>query len=260
MAALDIDHNWPRHGKGLITAGCCYMITEYMDNRVKLEHYVPQCYLRSFVIKPKKHSVHCFDKTKPASFVVNIRNVASESRFYDLADDAEQIIEKVFADIESRFMPVHRKILDCRKLSQLTEEERISLAVFTTSQELRTREHRESIKDMARQGRDILFKEGVSEELKKRYNIDSWGTEEDAKAVHLLSLGNVSRFADILLQMKWILFVNCTPYPIWTSDHPINRYNSIDARPRGNLGLLCKGIEIHFPLSPQMVLVFTIPY
>jgi len=230
-----------------------------MNNRVKLEHYVPQCYLRSFVIKPKKHSIYCFDKTISRSFVVSIKNVASESRFYDIADDSNQTIEKVLGDIESRFKPVHQKILDCKKLDVLTDEDRISLASYAMSPESRTRERREVIKDMARQGREKLSEFKLTKEFKERYGIDSWGTEEDAKVVHLLSLDSIPRFADILLKMKWILFINNTPVPIWTSDHPINRYNPIDAKPRGNLGLLCKGIELHFPLSPRIVLVFTDP-
>lgn len=235
------------------------MITLLMNNRIKLEHYVPQCYLSSFVIKPKKHSIHCFDKTKPRSFVVNIRNVASERSFYDVPDDPQQTVEKVLANIESCFKSVHRKILDHRKLDLLTAEDRMSLASFVVSQELRTREHREAIKDTARQVRERLSKEKLTDEFKARYNMDSLETEEGAKAMHLGFLKRIPLYADILLQMRWLLFVNRTPIPLWTSDQPINRYNPVDARPRGNLGLLCKGIELHFPLSPQMVLVFTDP-
>ena len=40
---------------------------------------------------------------------------------------------------------------------------------------------------------------------------------------------------------------------------PHYRFNPIDMRPYGNLGLRSKGIQIHFPLSPKVVLSFSDP-
>ena len=65
---------------------------------------------------------------------------------------------------------------------------------------------------------------------------------------------SIHKFVDIIMEMKWILFINKTNLTLWTSDHPVTRYNSIDFGPYGNLGLLCKGIEIYFPLSPDISL------
>ena len=59
--------------------------------------------------------------------------------------------------------------------------------------------------------------------------------------------------------MKWILLENQTNIPLWTSDHPINRFNPIDQSPFGNLGLKSRGIQIFFPLSPALGLSFCDP-
>ena len=110
-----------------------------------------------------------------------------------------------------------------------------------------------------KQAKERLYKETLTDEFKERYGIDKWDTEEEIKALHLSIFKNVPQFAEILLQMKWILFINRTPMPFWSSDHPINRFNLVDAKPYGNLGLLCKGIEIHFALSPNVILSFCDP-
>ncbi len=59
--------------------------------------------------------------------------------------------------------------------------------------------------------------------------------------------------------MKLSLFKNRTERPFWTSDHPVNRYNQIDARPHGNLGLQSKGITMYFPLTPKLSLCLCDP-
>ena len=54
--------------------------------------------------------------------------------------------------------------------------------------------------------------------------------------------------------MKWTHLTNRTSSPFWCSDSPVTLYNPIDAGPRGNLGLACKGIQLFLPLSPYLAL------
>ena len=230
-----------------------------MDTKIKIQHYVPRLYLNSFVIKPKKYSVYCYEKLKSKVFVTSIKNIACENYFYDTPDEQEQRIEKALSSIESSFDPIYKKILASGDLNSLTSIDKQTIAFFIMTQELRTREHRELMKDMWKQAKDRLYKEKLTDEFKERYGIDTWGTEDGTKALQLSMFKSIPSYAEILLQMKWILINNRTPIPFWTSDHPINRFNPIDMRPYGNLGLLSKGIQIHFPLSPKVVLSFSDP-
>lgn len=230
-----------------------------MNPRVKIQHYVPRFYLKSFVTKPKKQSVYCYDKTKGKCFPVSTKNIASESYFYDASQEDGQRIEEALNSVESLFVPVYRKMLASEDLAGLTSDEREAVALFVVVQEHRTREKRETIADMMKQLQQRLYKETLSEEFKERYDIDRWGAEDQVKALHLSTFKNVPLYSEIVLHMKWILFVNHTPMPLWASDHPINRFNPLDAKPYGNLGLICKGIEMHFPLSPRLVLSFCDP-
>lgn len=231
-----------------------------MNTKIKIQHYVPRLYLDSFVIKPKKHSVYCYDeKTKSKAFVTSTKNIACESYFYDTPGEQEQRIEKALSMIESSFDPIYRKMLTSKDLKSLTSIEKQTIAFFVMTQELRTREHRELMKDMWKQAKERLYEEKLTDEFKEQYGIDTWGTEDGTKALQLSMFKNIPDYAEILLQMKWILIINRTPTPFWTSDHPINRFNPIDMRPYGNLGLRSKGIQIHFPLSPKIVLSFSDP-
>ena len=230
-----------------------------MNTKVKIQHYVPRFYLNNFVIKPKKHSVYCYEKTKSKCFEVSTKKIASESYFYDLSNEEEQRIEEALNLIESSFAPVYKKILVNEDLGSLTSDERETVALFVVAQEQRTREKRETIADTMKQLKQRLYRETRSEEFKERYGIDKWDTEEEIKSLHLSTFRQIPLYTEITLQMKWILFINHTTMPFWTSDHPVNRFNPVDAKPYGNLGLLCKGIEIHFPLSPKMVLSFCDP-
>ena len=230
-----------------------------MDTKIEIQHYVPRLYLNSFVIKPKKHSVYCYEKKQPKYFEVSTKNIACENYFYDTPDEQEQRIEEALGLIESSFDPIYKKILVNRDLESLASNEKETIAVFVAAQELRTREQRETIADMVRQAKQSLHKETLSEEFKERYDIDKWDTEEEMKSLHLNIFKQIPLYAEIILQMKWITLIDHTPMPFWTSDHPINRFNPVKAEPFGNLGLLCKGIGIHFPLSPKMVLSFCDP-
>jgi hypothetical protein len=52
--------------------------------KVKLQHYVPQFYLKNFASKNKKtYSINCFDKINEKQFTSNVTNIACESYFYD---------------------------------------------------------------------------------------------------------------------------------------------------------------------------------
>lgn len=52
-----------------------------MVTRIKLEHYVPQFYLKNFSIKNEGKALYCFDKCTSSRFIADIHNIASEKYF-----------------------------------------------------------------------------------------------------------------------------------------------------------------------------------
>lgn len=65
----------------------------------------------------------------------------------------------------------------------------------------------------------------------------------------------VPMLASIIGKMQWTLFQSASASGFfWTSDSPIAMFNPINSGEIGNLGLLMKGIQVFFPLTPRLLL------
>ena len=63
-------------------------------------------------------------------------------------------------------------------------------------------------------------------------------------------------FAAMLNDKTWIIQENHSDVSLWTSDNPIALHNQLKFKDGwGNLGILSPGIEIHFPLTPKLLLL-----
>jgi len=223
-----------------------------MTNKIKLEHYVPQFYLRNFSIKNYGKNVYCFDKHTSSKFIADIGNIACEKHFYDFPKGS-QSIEKNMAKIESALAVAYRKLVSSKDLYSLNWDERISMATLVAIQEIRTKEMREFLRDMIRQFTAKLSKHKLSKEI--RMQLERINSAEYPREFQIRMFKSVKEFSDIILSMKWILIENKTETLYWTSDHPINRFNPIKSQPPlGNLGYLSRGIQIFFPLTPRLSL------
>lgn len=209
------------------------------------QHYVPQLYLRRFAAdnRKKNPAIYLFDKTTGETHRPSIRNVAAELHFYERGDLG---IEKAFTEIEDAFVTPFQKLQQIRSLADLNEEDVAAVIVFMGAQFVRTREHRSTLKSMTLGLRERLDRDGFT------YDAEFTDvSDETLRERHVAMIPDlVAQCSEVMLQMKPILLVNHSAMPLWTSDHPITLHNSIDAGPRGNLGLTCRGIELHFPLSP----------
>lgn len=231
-----------------------------MSQPVKMQHYVPRLYLRSFSTKVNGNTflIYCFDKIGDKVFRVNIENIGGEKYFYDLDRGKNQVIENMLAKLEGIFSESYAKLLQSRDIGALTSWDKGAISLFMAMQEIRTKEHREALRKMAAQMKEKLSKYPMTEEFSKE--LDAIQGEATAKRMQIQSMVEHSRdYAKIIGVMKWILLVNKTKQPNWTSDHPITRYNNLDLGPYGNLGLLSPGIEVYFPLSSDLTLLVTDP-
>ena len=136
-------------------------------DKVKNQHYVPQFYLRKFVYSNDR--LHVFDKFSKRSFQTNVKNIASETGFYDFHPDIQNefrekaaqggvkkkdasllekalnshMIEHELAEREAKFSPMFDKILYAVEHKEpITEEQRWYLTEFIVLQILRTPEYR----------------------------------------------------------------------------------------------------------------------
>lgn len=228
-----------------------------MDNKVKLQHYVPKVYLKNFSIENKgKFYLRCFDKQTEEIFSVNIEKIAYDKEFYDSLDE-DQITEKFLRDIETEFGKAISDLITKKNLNNLDKNKSESIAKFVSIQMLRTKETRLIFKQASEQFLK-KFNEELSDKLRKEVE-GSMKKENLRKSHRKLILEGHETFENIIKRMKWILIENKSNFPFWTSDSPAVEYNSINHFPYGNLGLTKLGIEIHFPLTPKLCLIICDP-
>jgi len=227
--------------------------------KIKIQHYVPQFYLRNFANKDgSTYFTNCFDKVAQKIYTVNIDSIAAEKYFYDDDEDTNQSVERKLGQMEATFSQTCSTLVKEEDVSVLSPDERKALAYFVTLQEVRTREFREMIRDMLKQLAERLSHERLAEAFKKQLDrVSAEGYPKEFQIDFLIK--EVPYLAAILNQMKWVLLRNKTSMPYWTSDHPVNRHNPNDLIPYGNLGLRSPGIEIYFPLSPKLALMICDP-
>ncbi len=229
-----------------------------MKEKVKQQHYVSQFYLRFFATPERKeHYIQVFDKKENRSFKTNIRNVGAEQFFYESYIDGQKT-ENDLSNLEGEYNAICIKLLESQDLSKLSVTEKNILASFIVMQEIRTREMRNIIGDLRRELKDKLLKRGVTPDFEKEVIIID--DKEAIKEQQLGMMRDITDFVEILEGMKWVIILNNTDWGFWTSDHPVVRFNQIPAEfPFGNMGLKSKGIELHLPLSPKMMILILDP-
>jgi hypothetical protein len=227
----------------------------------KVQHYVPQFLLRSFG-NGKKDQVWVYDKSFDRSFSTNAKNIASESRFYDFELGGEAVtLEPMLSRLEGGAKSVIGKIVDSDSVASLSNEDRAMLAVFLSVQLARTKAFRSQWNDLPRLVRERLATSGgeVAEGSQAAELIrDLTENESKAETGHFMVQAPLM-FAPHLVSKQWLLAAAARKHPFIIGDNPLTLQNMVDMTPRGNLGLLVRGIEIYFPLSPVRALAMWCP-
>lgn len=233
--------------------------------RIKVEHYVPQCYLRRFTEDGRRLFV--FDKATKRSFPSNIKNVAAERYFYDIPqDDAPtgvdvQIVEKALQHIEDGYVrAVTRLLRDVHERRLIHQDDKARLAHFIMIQLFRTREfrnfYRESTEKATKACLDVALEtEGPD------FAPDSYQVHITEKTVWLAQVKfmfepkRLARFVRILSNHLWFVGTNETEHPLYTSDSPVVTRAHKIAPGAPHTGLRSEGIEIAFPLTSNHILI-----
>ncbi len=224
------------------------------DNHPKNQHYVPQFLLKNFSMSDGT-TVCCFDKQTGRTFETNARNVASEKWFYDLVNGEPAFsLEGPMADMEGSVARViNDKLLKERTVRCLSGEDRGILGLFVAIQMLRTRNIRETAKQM-----DAFMQEVLSEGRSKDEPVpgfDRIQTDSQARAFAVGLLANAGDLVPHLLDKTWLLYQSKGQFIL--SDNPVGLQNTVNqSKYMGTLGLAVRGIEIYLPLNADFTICF----
>lgn len=264
-----------------------------MAEKVIKEHYVPQRYLRRFAINER---FHVFDKEKMKPRPGNVSDYACQRYFYDvdflalkkdisekdpnfsfdpIIDEqiqllGDQHIEHWFAEnVEDwLFDPIDKIVTTytmytpahIESVPVLTEMEMSCLSLYMAIQVIRTKEFRESITELYERLPLLLMNKLASTQEEKNA-VDSITiripNENHKKVLHANFITDPEIVANLALSFReklWVIGYNNSSTPFLTSDHPVVKYGHL-----GLHGFNSQGIEICFPLSPNLIILLFDP-
>lgn len=237
------------------------------------------------VFSKKNNKNFCANISKIANerYFYKIPDV-SQSSNKELALTERQIkqgIEKLLSSLDGKFSEALLKFLQHIRSDKLTtvrfrndnvglleinKDLKSTLSIFFALQDLRTKKHKERIRDLhtGPLNKIYQFMNNNSDEMKKnndelkKLGIDPkklkfTPKDEVIDLFHLRSLldeKKISGLSRFLSNTKWVIGINNTNIPLFTSDHPLIKYN-YNNTPYGT-GYSCD--EIIIPLSPKCLL------
>jgi hypothetical protein len=75
---------------------------------------------------------------------------------------------------------------------------------------------------------------------------------EEIRLAALKIITRARRFVPSLLAKVWVVAKAPPDSCLYSSDNPLARYNAVQYPGRGNLGLDCRGIQVHLPISSRL--------
>ena len=245
---------------------------------------MPKGYLEAWCI-PNKNQVYVFDKKQEKSRINHIDDVASERFFYDLnlagmteeevkryglegidlsKFDENQYIENSFANnIEGAYKDLLLHIVDRAQNMTPWEKENchfitlndiVTFSIFMAFQDIRVKSIRQNVEDTSNCIQQILADLGANERTINEYKISA----SASKLIHGRMIFNSKEICDIAHIFSnhiWVLLVNKTKTSFYTSDNPIGTTAHIHDSVLGMNGINSRGVEIYFPLSPNVLLL-----
>lgn len=256
----------------------------------KNQHFVPQSYLRRFSPDTTRKRLYVYDKVlrRPLGLQA-IKRLANKSFFYDIPLDAikqgfnmdPHLEEKALEALESQFNEVIE--LGTRVADGVVAnlEQRRTMALCIAVQLIRTLDYRqhivEAMESLIEATMDSVL-ELAKPELASTVRAQAKYDGQAASLLHAELMWDpdfVCRIAAILYHRLWVVGVNDTTIPLYTSDTPVvlqahkQRENFMPDPSKGpsfskaidividsnRPSINDEGVELVFPLSPKCALI-----
>lgn len=229
--------------------------------RTRVQHYVPQLYLGGFA---NAEAMVCYDKVNARAYPISIRKAAQESNFYEIPSTPQHVIpdnlvEDALARLEGVWAPLLTALICAADAGKITCEQLLEFSPFLAIQWIRTKSYREATFESAMKQGQVLVDDLVRVNFpgmkgKLRFSIKKSGMAA-IQAQHIFDPKVVEKMAESLDQHIWVVGINNTEHPFYTSDHPVVRRGNRMIGNRLGVGFNDPGIEFAFPLDSRHILL-----
>lgn len=220
----------------------------------KKQHYVLKFYLKFFSIKHnQKHIKLCLKKSGEIIHQADLASQAQESYFY--GKDLER--EKWFGTIEDTTSIILKEVVKTKTLPKNNSDDYYWIWLFILLQAYRTRAHADEFNDII----DKTMKTAMKFESQfKDFEYDKYFFAYDDAIEKTMDI--LLKSLPMMRDMQIKLLLNKTTEEIITSDNPVSKYNQfLESRkfPFGHNGMASKGLQILYPLAPDLMLLMYDP-
>lgn len=230
----------------------------------KKQHYVPVFYLKRFSSDGRSIGLWNIQSKKKAP-AASLKSQCCENFFYEQGEN----IENSLSDLESPASKILRGIDRDGSLPSIWHRDYEILRRYIFTQLFRTKYMTDEINIMLDQ-----FKGTVTQNNPHPLRIDGHTKEEFEEIVEEFK-ENTPEFSIVVaysdrvkkttLDLESKLLINKTKIEFLTSDHPVILYNQLlnfvssFGVPGSRTGLIAKGLQVFFPISPTKLLLFYDP-
>lgn len=215
----------------------------------KSQHFIPRFYLKIFSHSNNK-TISLFNIKKEVFIPVSsIKHQACSNFFYG----RDGVVENNLGKLETIFSDLILRIIELKELPIPKTEKHIHLSIFIISLLSRTKFAGEKINELFDKTLKIVYKEDprFKDYLKNiKIGVEYPGT---------YSLGIALKTVPVILDLEYKLLNNITEVSFITSDNPVIKYNQFLEYKNAIgciTGFAAKGIQIMFPLSPGIYIIF----
>lgn len=219
----------------------------------KKHHYVTQAQLRHFTYDGKRTKLFVYNKSNGKIYSSSVKNAASENRFNTIIESEKKLnFESIFDRVDDNGANIVKKLNERRSLAGLQEDDLLKLADLGATQLVRTKLSRETPGVLVRELRKILAQFGA--------DLDdptlALPTKTDAKVGTINAFYDRAELRNSFFRLHLGLVEPEGEARFLISDHPIVFSNQF---PYGDHGLQSKGVMVHLPLSPTLLLTWHCP-
>jgi hypothetical protein len=224
----------------------------------KNQHYVPRMLMRPFAVRGagKSEQVKVFDKHTDRSFTARLEDVLA-GRYFNTVwhNDFVQDVEGPLSKLEDKAAPVLRKLVGERSWANLNGEEQVTLGFFLAIQFIRGPDTRARIDQMV----DQMQAKTETMARDRGRKVSAPPTSDERKQmIFELMRSSAAEMAKLLLNKTWLLF-EPEQGEFYLGDTPLAMHNDRKMGPYGNIGLGVPGVQIYFPLAPDLLLALWCP-
>lgn len=142
--------------------------------------------------------------------------------------------------------------------SAFSDEDKVLMSLFSAIQALRTRHFRDRIGELTEKLPQILYKKiSTLSENQEGDQLVFRANDDYVKIQHsqmILDEELINDLAEKLYDHIWVMYINRSSKKFYTSDNPIGTIPHIPSLHSDNCGFSSLGVEVVFPISPELLI------